>query len=142
MFASTTFVYWSVMMATSPLPYSYLGIYIALIFTMLIVNLVRRKSVIYTLTCILTMNYLLIGKYMLTPEPGSLHSAAPLFIGPYYMMAFDAEKREHERVKSHVLSSAFRACACLVMVTLLNDATFPLELPLGVVFVLASVFGK
>ena len=50
---------------------------------LLVVNLLRRKSVLYTLNCLLTTNYIVVVRYFL---PGYL----PLPAIPVFMMALDA----------------------------------------------------
>ena len=62
MFASTAFVFYSIY--GNKLQYNYSGIYLLMVFLILVGNMVRGRSVIYTLIGILTMNYLVGSRYL------------------------------------------------------------------------------
>ena len=135
MFASTVFAYWCVQMAPNPLPHPHLGLYLFLVLALLLTNLFRRKSALYTLNCLLICNYLIVVRYLF---PGYL----PLPAVPVLMMAFDAEKREQETLKSKMVSGMFRGCACLVVFEMLRNPYFEMEMYVVGVAVLAGVLNR
>lgn len=67
MFTSTAYIFYSVHKDTqNPLKYEYSGIYLMVVIVVLIGNMLRRRSVIYTLVGVLTMNYLIGSRYYLS----------------------------------------------------------------------------
>lgn len=68
-----------------------------MLFLILVGNLLRRRSVLYTLLGILTMNYLIASRYLISArvEGSNIAKAGiPLATIPYLMMALHAERRE------------------------------------------------
>jgi hypothetical protein len=104
MFGSTAFVFYSIHSNTeSPLQYEYSGIYLLIVVVILIGNMLRRRSVIYTLIGILTMNYLIGSRYLISKKLSDSFlglSEIPFAVVPYLMMALQAEKVEREKIKS------------------------------------------
>lgn len=129
-----------------PLFYQYSGIYLLQILLMVLGNLVRRRSIIYSLLGVLVINYLIAMRHLLHSQ---LHSPSlitmaklPLEYIPYFLMALDAEKREREAMQAQTYKSLFKTCAYLAAYSLLNDSQFPLELLLGGVFIFGLLVGK
>lgn len=68
-----------------------------MLFLILVGNLLRRRSVLYTLLGILTMNYLIASRYLISArvEGSNIAKAGiPFATIPYLMMALHAERRE------------------------------------------------
>lgn len=68
-----------------------------MLFLILVGNLLRRRSVLYTLLGILTMNYLIASRYLIDARVEGSNIAKvriPFATIPYLMMALHAEKRE------------------------------------------------
>lgn len=65
MFTSTAFVFYSIYSTPSEKPkYDYSGIYLLIVLLILVGNMLRGRSVIYTLIGILIMNYLIGARYL------------------------------------------------------------------------------
>jgi hypothetical protein len=103
-------------------------------------NMLRKRSVIYTLMGVLTMNYLIGSRYFLSSTlPASLLGLATL---PYFMMALQAERKERDRINAGTYSNFFMTCISMAGFSLLNDSSFPLELLLGGVFIVGIIFNR
>lgn len=94
MFLSTTYVTYSIFKKSeNPLQYEYAGIYLLILLLIIIGNMLRGRSVIYTLLGILTINYLIASRYLIsTRVEGSTIAKAgiPFSTIPYLMMALHA----------------------------------------------------
>lgn len=98
-------------------------------FLILVGNLVRGRSVIYTLLGILSMNYLLFSRFFINKEVSdeiNIFSNLPFTVIPYFMMAFQAEKREREELKTDKFYELFLSCISFAAYCILNDNSFPL----------------
>jgi hypothetical protein len=99
MFATTTYIFYSVHKdAEDALNYEYSGIYLLMVLVVLLGNILRRRSVIYTLMGVLVMNYLVASRYFLSVKINEhLQALATL---PYFMMALQAEHAERNKVQA------------------------------------------
>ena len=93
MFSTTAYIFYSIHKdAADALNYEYSGIYLLMVFIILVGNMLRGRSVIYTLMGVLVMNYSIASRYFLsTIVNENLQAVVTL---PYFMMALQAEKTE------------------------------------------------
>ena len=107
--------------------------------------MVRRRSIIYSLLGVFAVNYLIAMRHFLhRKESSGFIKAAeiPVEVLLYIIMAFDAEKRERDRIKTDQYKSVFKASVYLTVYSLLNDGQFPLELMFAFVFMCLLILGK
>ena len=125
--------------------YPYSGIYLLAILAIVAGNLLKRRSIIYSLLGVFVVNYLIAMRHFLHSKDSSGFIKAaeiPVEAVLYIIMAVDAEKRERDRIKTDQYKSVFKASVYLTVYSLLNDGQFPLELMFAFVFVCLLILGK